>query len=156
MYDLFYVIRVREDWYRLHIKDTHYCISACDSLDSIERTIKRLITTFKTKDRLLRHLSTLEDKGVENEKTTEVYRNDYMSFTGDYEDWLRDIVSEALKEVRENSTYKKVSKRLKGLKRPVVKVMEKTPERPERTENDCGTPLKRPKVINRTKRLLAH
>lgn len=151
MFEVFYLVEVREGWYRLHIKDTHYCLGATHDLSALLGTVKRLVKKYRTKDRLLKALSQMEDKGRVSEKTFEVYSTQYESLHHYFDGQVKSTVKEALEEVKQDSTFNKVKKRL----RPVCStgVTTKTTTRPEEVtqviENRSKVIAKRPKVVKR-------
>lgn len=150
MYDVFYIVKVREDWYQLHIKDTHYCLGAGKSLEPLLRTVKRLVKKYRTKDRLLRGLSKLEDGGKVSEKTIGVYIEYYNTLSGFYSDLVKSTVKEAQDEVKEDSTFNRVKKRLRTIKLQDNNTTE--PPTPTVIE-DYECKAKRPKVLKKNRRL---
>ena len=150
MYDVFYIVKVREDWYQLHVKDTHYCLGAGKSLEPLLRTVKRLVKKYRTKDRLLRGLSKLEDGGVVNDKTITIYKEYYNTLSGFYSDLVKSTVKEALDEIKEDSTFNRVKRRLKTIKLQDTNTTEPL-TLPVVEDYECKA--KRPKVLKRSKRL---
>lgn len=131
MYEVFYIIQVREDWYRLHIKDTHYCLGATHNLSALLETVKRLVKKYRTKDRLLKALSQMEDKGHVSEKTFEVYSTQYEALHHYFDGLVKTTVKEALEEVKQNSTFNTVRRKLKKVSTPTVDTSFPRPPRGE-------------------------
>lgn len=132
MYEVFYIIQVREDWYRLHIKDTHYCLGATHNLSALLETVKRLVKKYRTKDRLLKALSQMEDEGHVNEKTFEVYSTQYEALHRYFDELVKTTVKEALEEVKQNSTFNTVRRKLKKVSTPTVDTSFPEPPRGEK------------------------
>lgn len=106
MKNTFYMI-CKDNWYRLHIKDTHYCIGGGPSPEPLLKTVRRLIKKYRTKSRLFNALSSKEDKGVVNEKMYKVYQEEYELYSEDCDDMLYEVVAKAVEEVKENTPLKR-------------------------------------------------
>lgn len=150
MYEAFYIVRVREDWYQLHIKDTHYCLGAGNSLEPLVGTVKRLVKKYRTKERLLRALNKLEDKGKVCDSVLPIYKEYYNTLSGHFDSLVKNTVKEALDEIKEDSTFNRVKKRLRTIKLKDTDTTE--PPIPTVIE-DYKCKAKRPKVLKRSKRL---
>lgn len=154
MKDLFYIVKVRDNWYRLHIKDTHYCIGAGEELTPLLRTVSRLIKKYRTKSRILSALSRLEDKGQVNEHMREVYRQDYELLSEDCDGILTEVVAKALDEVKDDTPFKRTQKRLNKVrsKKTEITGISSGSSPSEMTENDIKRPVerKRPSLLKRT------
>lgn len=153
MKDLFYIVKIG-DWYRLHIKDTHYCIGGCENLSPLLNTVRRLIKKYRTKARLISALSSLEDKGLVNEKMTEVYQQDYELYSDECDEVLAEVIEKALTEVKEDTPFKRAQKRLNKVR---SKKTENTGISSDlsplgRSENEVKRPVerKRPTLLKRT------
>lgn len=112
MYDLFYIIEVSPQWYNLIVRDTHYCVACGGDLDQLKRTIYSYVRKYKVKDRVYRVLSGLESGGTVSPATFGRRAQLYDSgahFT--FEDLVRGVVSEALKENRQDTPYHHAKKR---------------------------------------------
>lgn len=144
MYDVFYIVEVRENWYQLHIKDTHYCLGATYDLEALKRTIKRLVKKYRTKERLMRGLSQMEDQGKVNENMTKIYTELYTGLHHYYDEVVKTTVKEALEEVKQDSTFNRVKKRLKTVTHEVLTT---TPE----PETEVKPVMKRPKILKKGK-----
>lgn len=108
MKDLFYIVKIG-DWYRLHIKDTHYCLGACEKVEPLLNTVKRLIRKYKTRTKILSALTRLEDKGVVNERMTEVYEEEYNDYNA-CEDLLLKAINDSLEKVKSSSPLMRTRK----------------------------------------------
>lgn len=115
----FYIVQVREDWYRLHITSTHYCLGACTSIEPLLGTVKRLTKKYRTEQKLLRGLSQTEDRGLVNDSTREVYEQDYLAYHREHHDIVVKTVREALDEVKFDTPFHRAMKRTRRLV-PVV------------------------------------
>ena len=73
----FYVVMVSEDWYRLHVTSTHYCLGAGSDLKALLRTVERLTKKYRSEHKLLKGLSQMEDGGQVNDSTYVLYEKDY-------------------------------------------------------------------------------
>ena len=107
----FYIVRVKEDWYRLHMTTTHYCLGACPSLESLLNTVVRLTKKYRNENKLLKGLSKIEDGGHISEKTLEVYEQDYENSDYHYETEVLETVKKALDEVKFDTPYHRTLKR---------------------------------------------
>lgn len=107
----FYVVRVREDWYRLHVTATHYCLGACSSLESLLNTVVRLTKKYRNENKLLKGLSKMEDGGHCNQSTTEIYMQDYLELHHYYDKVVENTVKKALDEVKFDTPYHRTLKR---------------------------------------------
>ena len=116
----FYVVRVREDWYRLHVTTTHYCLGACDNLESLLRTVKRLTKKYRTEQKLLKGLSRMEDCGQVNESSLLIYRGDYKDLHSHYDSAVSGAVKEALEEVRFDTPYHRAMRRTVNRKKTLL------------------------------------
>lgn len=144
MYDVFYIVEVGENWYHLHIKDTHYCLGATHDLEALKRTIKRLVKKYRTKERLMRGLAQMEDKGKVNENMTKIYAELYAGLHHYYDEVVKITVKEALEEVKQDSTFNRVKKRLKTVTHEVLT----TTHEPE---IEVKLVMKRPKILKKGK-----
>ena len=119
MKDLFYIVKINDGWYRLHIKDTHYCLGSGESVKPLISTVTRLVRKYKTKAKLFSALSRLEDKGHVNDKMTEVYEEEYELYGDACEDLIEEAVTKALERVKNNTPLmrsKRISRMHKGEK----------------------------------------
>lgn len=154
MKDLFYIVKVNEDWYRLHVKDNHYCLGGCETIYPLLRTVERLIKKYRTKSRFLSSLSNLEDKGLVNETMTEIYQREYELYSDECDEILGEVVENVLEKVKNDTPFKRTQKRLGKVR---SKMTENTdtdspPSHLDRAENDVKTPVikKRPTLLKRT------
>lgn len=128
----FYIVQTREDWYRLHLTSTHYCLGACPDIESLLRTVKRLTKKYRTEQKLLRGLSHMEDKGLVNDSTREVYEQDYLAYHREHHDTVVKTVREALDEVKFDTPFHRAMKRTRRLVPVVTETSAKDiEERPE-------------------------
>lgn len=156
MKDTFYIV-CKDNWYRLHIKDTHYCIGGCPSPEPLLKTVRRLIKKYRTKSRLFNALSHQEDKGLVNKKMTEKYAEEYELYSEDCDDILTEVVEQAVREVKEDTPFKRSQRILNKVKSKKTETTGNTSDSShlETTENTT-TEVKekvRPRLL-RKKRLL--
>ena len=107
----FYIIQTDEDWYRLHVTSTHYCLGGCDNTESLLNTVMRLTKRYRNEQKLLKGLSKLNDGGHVNEKTFEVYDKEYNNSDYHFEKEVSDTVKKALDEVKFDTPYHRALKR---------------------------------------------
>ncbi len=156
MKDTFYMV-CKDNWYRLHIKDTHYCIGGCPSPEPLLKTVRRLIKKYRTKSRLFNALSHQEDKGLVNEKMTEKYAEEYELYSEDCDDILAEVVEQAVREVKEDTPFKRSQRILGKVKSKKTETTGNTSDSsPLETTENTTTEVKekvRPRLL-RKKRLL--
>lgn len=154
MKDLFYIVE-KDNWFRLHIKDTHYCVSGCPTLDPLLKTVKRLIKRYKTKNKILSAFSSKEDKGRVGDKMFEVYQKEYEIYSGDYDDILDEVVSKTMEEVKNNTPLKRSQKMLAKLKPSSQKIsgggktLSTIKKVEEKDIEEKPVVLKRPRLLKR-------
>lgn len=116
MYDLFYIIEVSPHWYNLILKKTHYCVACGGDLERIKRTIHSYVRKYKTEDRVYRAMERLEDCGRVSPATYEMRNNLYLSGVPEvFNDLIRGVVSEALKENRQDTPYHHAKKKVRTI-----------------------------------------
>lgn len=114
MYDLFYIIEVRPQWYNLLVKDTHYCLACGSDLEVFKRTIYKYVRRYKIEDRVYRALRGLSTKGLVPPKVFEQRHKDYLSGKHEvFSDLVRGVVSEALKDNRQDTPYHHAKKKVR-------------------------------------------
>lgn len=134
MNDLFYIREVREGYFLLLIKDTHYCLST-GSLESVLSMVTSYTKRFKTRDRLLRKVRSLEDRGRVSRHWVEEFElwcHENPEEIARYEP----LINKAIKEGEDFNKSSSPSGRMKKLvkKRPYVKkVIPEEEEVPIRT-----------------------
>lgn len=159
MGNVFYIVN-KDGQYRLHVKDTHYCLGGCSSPEPLLKTVRRIIKKYKTKNRFFNALSHQEDKGHVNKRMTEIYEMDYQDYE-DCTDELNQVVKESLKEVKENTPFKR-SQRLLNKVRPKMTettgyTSDSSPLEEEKTVAEENTSIKIPaknKLLLKRRRLL--
>ncbi len=156
MKDTFYMV-CKDNWYRLHIKDTHYCIGGGPSPEPLLKTVRRLIKKYRTKSRLFNALSHQEDKGLVNEKMTEKYAEEYELYSEDCDDILAEVVEQAVREVKEDTPFKRSQRILSKVKSKKTETTGNTSDlSPLETTKNTTAEVKekvRPRLL-RKKRLL--
>ena len=120
MTNAFYVVQVREDWYRLHITSTHYCLGGCGDVQALLNTVVRLTKKYKTVKGLNTALSKMEDKGRVNETTYAQYEKDYSELAPLWSGTVKSTVTKALEEMRSISPLFKSFKSARTKKRLAV------------------------------------
>ena len=116
----FYIIQTDEDWYRLHVTSTHYCLGGCDNTESLLNTVMRLTKRYRNEQKLLKGLSKLNDGGHVNEKTFEVYDKEYNNSDYHFEKEVSDTVKKALEEVKFDTPYHRALKRTFNRKKTLI------------------------------------
>lgn len=134
----FYIVKTREDWYRLHLTSTHYCLGGGLDLQPLLNTVARLTKKYRTESRLLKGLSMTEDKGLISEKTKDLYEEDYNSLSQSFEDLVKTTVKKALDEVKFDTPFHRAMKRTMTLKKTT---------RTMTTEHCVKDTTKRPKAL---------
>lgn len=151
MYDLFYILEVRPQWYNLIVKDTHYCIASGGDLEKIKRTIYKYVRKYKIEDRVYKALRGLSDSGKVPPTMYDQRAKDYLSGKHIvFNDLIRGVVSEALKDNRKDTPYHHSKKKVRTI-RPVVQVAASplTPLNEEREQKRVVGKI-RPLSIKRT------
>lgn len=101
----FYVVMVSEDWYRLHVTSTHYCLGAGSDLKALLRTVERLTKKYRSEHKLLKGLSQMEDGGQVNDSTYVLYEKDYKDLHKYFDSKVETTVKKALEEVKFDTPY---------------------------------------------------
>lgn len=154
MLDTFYIVGkntpVSGMWYKLLLKDTHFCISCGGDLDKILQVLKTYVKRYRTRTKLLSALSKLDYNKV-SPATFAQAEKEFKSCGDYYKDLVTDTVEQALRELREedkvNSPLNKAKRRLgKG---NVAKTTSPVTEEKEvvKTMTTPKTLVKRPVVI---------
>ena len=143
MKDLFYVVEPEDHWYTLCVKDTHYCVSCGDDLNTVMEMVYKYVRKYKTKDRLMRTLSLLSDRGKTSPAVREKRQKDYdlgkhMCFNS----LVEDTVLRALKDNREDTPYNRVKKMVVGKVMSLPLVGHTPAPEKERTPLKKVSPLK--------------
>lgn len=129
---------------------THFCISCGSDLDTRLRVLKDCVKRHRTEDRLLESLSKLDCGGKVSPATFKQREDYYQKHRKDYEDLVKSIVLEGLREAREedkaNNPFRKTTSRLKKAGR-TLSPKKTTEEKPK----EDSTPAKDSQVILRKK-----
>lgn len=128
----FYIIQpnAREQWYRLHITETHYCLGGGVSVEQLLNSMDNYIKTFKSPARLLGAVHETEDGGRVYENTRAHYEEEYNTCTR-FDEEVEEHINNAFEEVK-NSTpmrrglRKKAHSTAKPLETPVITAVETT------------------------------
>lgn len=116
MYDLFYIIEVSPQWYNLLIKDSHYCLACGGNIESFKRTIYHYVRKYKTKDRVLRAIRGLSDKGFVPATTYDIRKGGYLSGKHIvFNDLIEEVVEQALRDNRQDTPYNRTKKKIKAV-----------------------------------------
>ena len=116
MYDLFYILEVSPQWYNLIVKDTHYCVACGNDLEVFKRTIYNYVRKYKIEDRVYRALSGLESGGTVPPTVYVKRQQDYLSGKHlVFNDLIRGVVSEALKDNRQDTPYHHAKKKVRTI-----------------------------------------
>ena len=114
MKDLFYIIEVRPQWYNLLLKDTHFCLSCGDDLESIKRTIYKYVRKYKTVERVYSAMKGLSNNGTIPPKTLQYRQEDYDNGKHlPFCDVVKEVVEQALKENRQDTPFNRTKKVVK-------------------------------------------
>lgn len=128
MYDLFYILEVRPQWYNLIVKDTHYCVACGNDLEKIKRTIYKYVRKYKIEDRVYNTLRGLESGGRVCPATYDKRREDYLSGKHIvFNDLIRGVVSLALKDNRQDTPYHHAKKKVRTIPHKTVAVASPLP-----------------------------
>lgn len=116
MQDLFYIVEVKPQWYNLIVKDTHYCVACGSDLEKMKRLVYKYVRKYKIEDRVYKALSGLSDSGRVPPTVLEMRRNDYLSGKHTvFNDLVRGVVEEALKDNRKDTPYHHAKKKVKAI-----------------------------------------
>lgn len=116
MYDLFYILEVRPQWYNLILKDTHYCVACGSDLEVFKRTIYSYVRKYKIEDRVFNTLKRLEGGGKVPPTVYEQRRKDYLSGKHlVFNDLIRGVVAQALKDNRQDTPYHHAKKKVRTI-----------------------------------------
>lgn len=123
MFEMFYVVYLPNGRYRLHIKDTHYCLCATEDINTVYKTIERIVKDYKIKEKLMRKIAALSDSGVLSEKTLKTFIEEkdlygISEHSTIYRE-IKDTIKRAREEVKNDSIYMRV-KRLRNKRRITV------------------------------------
>ena len=122
MYDLFYILEVRPQWYNLILKDTHYCVACGSDLETFKRTIYNYVRKYKIEDRVFNTLRGLSDGGRVPPTVFTQRQKDYDSGKHlVFNDLIRGVVAQALKDNRQDTPYHHAKKKVRTI-RPVEQV----------------------------------
>ena len=150
MYDLFYIIEVKPQWYNLIVKDTHHCIGCGGDLEVLKRTIYKYVRKYKIEDRVYRALKDLSDGGRISPTVLEQRRKDYTSGRHlVFNDLVRGVVAQALKDNRQDTPYHHAKKKVRTIT-PVEQVVARSlPPHNETTPKKVVGKI-RPLTVKRT------
>lgn len=119
MFDTFYLTAKDSNggkWYRLVIRETHFCTSCGGNLDNILKVLKRYVKMYKSEERLLRAMRQLDGGGRVSPATFTQGEEQFRKEGHLYKDLIHRTVEEAFKEAREeeklNSPMRKAKSRL--------------------------------------------
>lgn len=113
MENMFYIVSPREGWYRLHIKDSHYCLGAGRNLDALLETLRKTVKRYKRVSRLENALKELEDHGEVNDNTRSIYFEEYTLLAHVYTDKVYSTVRCALEEVKFDTPFRRNIKKVR-------------------------------------------
>ena len=116
MYDLFYIVEVRPQWYNLILKDTHFCIGCGGDIDTLKRTIYNYVRKYKTEDRVYRAIKGLECSGKVAPTVYDKRCEDYLSGKHIvFNDLVRGVVVQAIKDNRQDTPYHHAKKKVRTI-----------------------------------------
>ena len=116
MYDLFYIIEVTPQWYNLILNHSHYCVACGGDLEKIKRTIYKYVRKYKVEDRVFKALKETESGGrvpplVYSKRLEDYNSGKHIVFN----DLVRGVVAEALKENRKDTPYHHAKKKVRTI-----------------------------------------
>ena len=135
---------------------THFCISCGSDLDKRLEVLKDCVKRHRTEERLLESLSKLDCSGKVSPATFQQREDYYQKHGKDYEDLVKSIVLEGLREAREedkaNSPLRKTTSRLKraGRTMPMRKTTEESTKKVSTPAEDS------PKFLRKKPRVFKH
>lgn len=116
MKDLFYILEVSPQWYNLIVKDTHFCIACGSDLEVFKRTIYKYVRKYKIEDRVYSALKAMECGDSVPPTVFEQRQKDYLSGKHlVFEDLVRGVVEEALKDNRKDTPYHHAKKKVRTI-----------------------------------------
>lgn len=116
MYDLFYILEVKPQWYNLIVNDTHYCIACGSDLEKMKALVYKYVRKYKIEDRVYSMLKDLSDGGRVPPTVYKQRREDYLSGKHlVFDDLIRGVVSEALKDNRQDTPYHHAKKKVRTI-----------------------------------------
>ena len=123
MYDLFYIVETSPQWYNLILTGTHYCVACGGDLEKIKKTIHSYVRKYKIEERVYRALKDTEGGGKVAPMTYEQRRKDYLSGKHlVFNDLIREVVSSAIKENRQDTPYHHAKKKVRTVTPPTTRV----------------------------------
>ena len=130
MYGMFAIIQTAPNWYQLVIIPNLYVISAGGDISVFFRLIQKYIRKYETRERLLRDMSRLSDRGkptsiIEAERTKNELKAGIL-----YADEIYETIEESLAEVAEKRSeeFKKRKARRIVINTPKAEKVEKITE----------------------------
>lgn len=141
-------------WYQLLMTGTHFCMSATSDLDSLLSGLKKIVKRYRTRVRLDQEISSMTYPAKLSDSEF-MRRESYFQEHGkDYEDLVREIVLEALEEVREeerrNSPFNKTKKRMSRISPlPKKEVPTKSPQVIEEVPARTSLVTRKPRIFAR-------
>lgn len=144
MENMFYIVSPREGWYRLHIKDSHYCLGAGENLDTLLETLRKTVKRYKRVSRLENALKELEDRGEVNDNTRSIYSEEYTLLAHVYEETVKKTVCSVLGELKYDSPLHRNLKKRITLKTESPKITQSS----DAEENEM--------TLHRPRRLFKH
>lgn len=139
-------------WYQLIVRRTHFCISCGTNLTRIKEVLKSYVKDYRTEQRLLDKLETLDCGGRVSPATFEQREDYYREHGEDYEDLVESIVLEALAEAREedkvNNPLRKTRTRLQKAGWAIQACASQVENHKVET-TPAPTILRKPRVFNR-------
>lgn len=119
MFDLFYIIEIKDGWFNLCIKDTHYCVGCGTDPKVLLRTVKDFVKRYRTKDKFLKAISKTEHKGEHPNKQTYEHRKLlYETAKYDYHEEIEEAIQEMLEEIKGDTPFNSILKRKKTISLP--------------------------------------
>lgn len=144
MENTFYIVSPREGWYRLHIKDSHYCLGAGRDLDALLETLRKTVKRYKRVSRLENALKELEDHGEVNDNTRSIYSEEYTLLAHVYKEIVEKTVCSVLGELKYDTPLHRNFKKRITLKAESPKITQSS----DSEENEM--------TLHRPRRLFKH
>lgn len=153
MTDLFYIVMIRENWYRLHVSSTHYCLGAGSDVDKLLGTVYNLTRKYKRPEKLLKALSNLEDKGKVYPNMLSVYEEDYNNLSAFWSGAVKNSVEKAMEDSKFDTPFHRSRKSLSVRRKIQSGLQSESDEDLNKVEPST---VEVPVVKKKSKRLLGH
>ena len=143
MYEVFYVIELKPQWYNLRLRGTHYCVACTNDLEVIKRTIYNYVRKYKVVDRIYRATRETESGGYIPPTSFEKWSKDYGAGKHlKFADMVCGVVGEALRDNRKDTPYHHAKKKVRTIVPPHKVAASTSPPQNEKRVVGKITPCK--------------